>query len=232
MKRLPTKIPLLLAGIFFILPGCTRYVCWLTDVFNQGRKQPTYICEAQRYLRSVRIYDQLNTLGSFDAIWLHPQVRQAYLDAYDSTHCLSSEQFAMMGRQEEREDHDFIMFYLLAATSDGELLNDPLTEWSIQVWLDGACFAPVEIKTVTLPPEYRRFFGPWFTNFKKQYLIKFNALDDRGRELGFGANKVQLVVSRLGKVGILTWCLDAAGNVLNDQSFNKNVLAYDLDTNF
>lgn len=233
MKHLPcSRLLLMIVTSLVFLPGCNRYVCWLTDVFNQGCKQPVPLRCIEKYIKSTRIYDQFETLGIFDALWLNRPVREMYLDAFASTRCLDPDAWELKIRQQEYEDEHYIMFYLLTWIPSGSLLTDLCPEWHVQLRIGCECFNPIEIRVVELCPEYQRFFGPWFTIFKKVYLLKFNAIDVHGNRLiNRFTSSIDLVMSRLGTEGYMTWCLDGAGDVLCPRSFNRNIIAYDIQTN-
>jgi hypothetical protein len=232
MKRIAKSLVLCL-GMLVLFPGCSRYVCWFEDVFNRGKRQKTYDCLTERYIRSVRVYDQFDTLGIFDALWLHDEVREAYVSAYASTRCLDDMTIQRMLHNEFEQNRYTISFYVLATTRHDLLLTDDSSEWHVQLIVDGECVSPIDIKFVSLSPEYIRFFGPWFNKFKQHYIITFDAAAPDGtRLIGPITEKISLAFKRLGQWEYMTWCLDGYGRALPVQTFNRNILAYDLDNNF
>ncbi len=234
MKRLPPYFfKSIIVWMIFFLPGCSRYSCWFLDVFNQGRRERVDDCLTNRFVRSIRVYDQVDTLGLFSALWLHDEVREAYVEAYAVLHCLDDRRAQQMLHQEFAETRHTIAFYLLASTRHNFLLTDKNSEWHVQLLINGECINPVNIKTIHLSPEYIRLFGPWFNRFKQQYLLKFNAVAADGtRLIGPSTRKIELIFNRLGQSERMTWCLDSSGSSRAPTSFNRNILAYDIDNNF
>lgn len=195
------------------LTGCgCRIVDWTRDSFYQGaRMQGKTLADAQQYVRSVAVYDEFTTQALFDALWLSDVVRACSVEQCVQRYGKSDEQHEQMLRRQFAEGEHFIVFYVLS------LYEFPLREkeaiWSIFLEIDGSFFAPVELKSVDLTPEYKQIFGKCISRFKVPYLVKFNACDINNKPLitedtkqivlHFRSNEKEVVVSWLPKN---LWC--------------------------
>lgn len=222
----------LLLGIIVNFSGCVRYYdFFMNDVFNQGDCLNTYNEIPAQYLRSTRVYDQFDTIGSFDVLWLHNEVRAAYAQAYASQRCLSKERCNEFLRRQLEENNHFITFLLLFVIPNGcnYLLSSKDPIWSIQLVIDGNCFVPIEIKTIELGHEYKYFFGKTYRRFKTAYSVRFNAVDENGNALiHAGVRCLELQFRRLGHMTAVSWNLDWNGNVVRQSLFPPDILEYDL----
>jgi hypothetical protein len=216
------------------LAGCGRYVCWVKDVFDQGDKLETFSCEVEGYIRSARVYDQFDTLGLFDALWLNHVVRHAYVDSYSLKHCLSDAAYQALLNQELEQTENFISFYVLASVPGqfNTLLTDLNSLWTVRLEIDGQCYEPVKLKIVDLTHEYQKFFGPRFTIFKTAYLVAFDARDKSGAPLLSPLTECfALVFRRVGRETRLIWNMDEAEAECYVNELDKDILSYDIDTN-
>jgi len=232
MKQVALLCSLLIMLLSF--SGCGRYVCWMKDVFNQGDKLETFSCDVEGYIRSARVYDQFDTLGLFDGLWLNHVVRHAYVDSYSLKHCLSENDYLALLNQELEQADNFISFYVLASVPGqyNTLLTDVNSLWTVRLEIDGHCFEPVKLKIVELMPEYQKFFGPRYTIFKTPYLIVFDAIDKDGAPLTSPLTEcIALVFRRVGRETRLVWSMDEAEAACYVAKLDKDILAYDIDTN-
>lgn len=225
-----TKLFLVLIPLL-LFPGC-RYYCWLKDVFDQGVYTDDFSTIPSKYVRSARIYDQLATLGIFDVLWLHDEVRIAYAQAYAEKHCLNEEQYERLLQRQFAENEQFINFYVLAAYPGQEdnTLNERDSFWAICLESDGQMYQPTQIKLLKdLDPEYIFFFCSRFTVFKDIYLVRFNKYRTDGSPvIPEGTKEITMHFNRVGRKTCATWCLDIYGHAMKPRSWNKDVLAYDM----
>lgn len=174
MKQIVLFCLTMLIGPLF-LGGCTRIVDWGRTNFYQGDDVIQFSREAQRYIRSVTVYNQLRTVAIFDALWLCDPVRNAYTDSYALKRGKSLEQKQLFLRRQLEENNHFISFYVLSiytiplGQSDGS--------WQLLLEINGNLYTPLEIKQVELTPEYRSFFSEKCNRFRTPYLVKFAAKD-------------------------------------------------------
>jgi hypothetical protein len=210
--------------------GCNRYINWAKDVFNQAKPMPYYSTIAEKYVRSARIYEQFTTLGIFDAIWLHDQVRVAYVRSHATKNCMTDEAYDRMLKSELDQNQDYISFYVLAYFPDQDdiSLKDQNSIWSMSLLVDDKCYAPVEIKKIDdLPQEYKAFLYLRYTRFKLVYLVRFNAKDVNNMRIIYpGVKDIRLSFRRVGYKEDMLWCLDGYGNAIKPYRLDKNVLAY------
>ena len=193
------------------IPGCGRLADWGKDMFYQGHQLNNSAQVVQRYIRSVRIYDQFSTCAIFDAIWLADQVREVYA-------AINSERFgkqedhakAFLRRQLEENSH-FISFYVLSLYEVA--LGSQDSEWSIFLRINGINIFPREIKSIELPHEYQYFFGKKYTRFKVPYIITFDAKDLNENYLIRPENKEVMLCFRSSyKEGTMVWKIDIQGH--------------------
>lgn len=220
-----------------LLTGCSRYVCWVEDVFNEGQPTADYKYITQCYVRSIRVYDQFATLGLFDVLWLSDEVRTAYAKIYACKIGLSEDRYQIFVRRQLEENNHYLSFYVLGSIpscegKDHSILGTKDSVWSIVLFIDGKRYTPREIKTVDLTPEYMRFFGKTFTHFKTPYIVTFDAKDAFGQSLiepGV-TRSIKIVLRRMGRQECVVWTLDEQGRALCCSSWHPNVLFYDLPT--
>jgi hypothetical protein len=176
------KIHLLLCGIIiFFLPGCGRIIDWGAQTFEQAPSLDASIVQAQEYIRSVTLYDQLTTRARFDALWLSDGVRTNYANLYALKFGKTEEQKKVFLRRQLEENNHFISFYVL---SNYEYpLGDTNSEWTLFLDINGKHYAPIEVKSVELSPEYMYIFGKKYNKFKVPYSVKFDAKDIHDQHL-------------------------------------------------
>ena len=164
--------------IFLItLPGCGRIINWGKSNFYQGKDVDDYSGQARPFIRSVTLYDQLETQARFEVLWLNDQVRTAYVRLHTARQAKDDEKFYASLRRQLEENNNYISFYVLS-THDIKL-GVPESHWSIYLDVDGALYFPLEIKEVELPYEYQIFFGKKWNRFKVPYIVRFYAFNEK-----------------------------------------------------
>lgn len=200
-----------LGACLVLIPGCGRVIDWVTDSFYQGDDlaQPSTV--AKRYTRSVVLYDQLDTVGMFDALWLADEVREAYVRMYGAKHRYKEEQYKQFLDRQLEENAHFVVMYVLALESIGSV---PLTDkkramWTLSLRIGDTYFMPFEIKQVDLKPEYKDLFGDKVSKFKTAYIVRFKVQDPDGNMLVHkGLPEIALHVRSTMKEAQLVWRLD------------------------
>lgn len=165
----------LFASLAITLPGCGNLYNWGTEVFYQGEPLDKKNKRVKDFIRSVSVYDQFSTRGIFDVMWLSDEVRTAYTNLYAFRHGKTQDHANAFLRRQLEENNHFISFYVLSLHEI--TLGDTDSEWNIVLDVDGKTIVPSLIKAVDLPPEYRIFFGKFYTRFKLAYLVKFKTKD-------------------------------------------------------
>ena len=87
----------------------------------------------------------------------------------------TAEQKKTLLRRQLEENNHFISFYVLSLYEVP--LGDPMSKWTLFLQINDKNYAPIEIKTIELLPEYICFFGNKFNRFKVAYSVKFDAKD-------------------------------------------------------
>lgn len=174
--KLVLKIRLLCISVLvMLLPNCGRIIDWGERTFIQAPSLQASIAQAQKYIRSITMYDQLYTCARFDALWLSDDVRVNYTDLYVLKFGKTEEQKKAFLRRQFEENNHFITFYVLSLYEHP--LGNPNSEWTVFLQIDDKNYAPIEIKSIELSPEYMYIFGKKYNRFKVPYSIKFDAKD-------------------------------------------------------
>jgi len=215
-----------------LLPACreeNRYLRWGKDVFYQSEKQFSYRAFEDTHIRSLRIYDQLTTLGLFDALWLSKEVRTLY----------SKEQAALYGYNQERydsflekqldESNKEIGFYILASMPHAQdlLLTDETSPWTLYLRVNGESYAPKKVTVVDLPTPYQKFFGKRYSSARKIYYVSFSAQKEDGSVIiTSSTSSLSLCFHMIGNVDeCVAWKVRPSVECCSN---NPNMLAYDM----
>jgi hypothetical protein len=195
-------------GIFIILlfglSGCNRIIDWGQCVFNQGENVDNLAKPAQKYLKSVTVYDQFATAGMFDALWLSDEVRTVYADLYAIRRCRDDEYKKIFLRRQLEENSHYISFIVLSLYD--KPLGDSQSQWHVCLDIDGVTTQPIEVMKIELDPEYTEIFGKKLTRFKEPYKIVFNAEDVEGQQLiDANTQEITLVFKSMEKVVCMRW---------------------------
>lgn len=168
--------------LLVLLPGCARVIHWGKERFGQIKKVAINICPACSYVRTVHLYDLFNNAAYFDVLWLSDTVRRVYAELYSLEKCKRSLARDNFFNRQLQENSSTISFYLLMPQEreNAVAFDNTIGIWSVSLIVDGNCYIPLEVKTVELPMEYRRFFGNKYTVTKVPYLVRFDAHDYNG----------------------------------------------------
>ncbi|NBQ17473.1 hypothetical protein EBU24_04090 [bacterium] len=164
------------------LPGCDGGVSdWVNQTFEQGKTHQFDKKLVKKYLKSVRVYDEFNTVALFDVLWLSNDIRTTYALLHGDMNGLSREAAnAFLRRQLKANDH-FLTFYVLSAHDIP--LNMTPSLWNMYLKIGEKTYSPLEVKVVEFNPEYRAIFGSVLTNHKRPYEVKFDRKDPDGNEI-------------------------------------------------
>lgn len=157
-----TKHYLLLFLISIFLPSCRRIINWGKGTFNQGCNLEEPLKEYRDQVRSVHVYDQLSTLGIFDAIVLTPDL----VDYYNKI-------------ENKKLNFSGTAFFVLAFAdrTDYKPLNADSTNewrWSVSMMHNDKKFERKYQKCIKLPAEFQFLFGKKWSRFKSAYLVEFD----------------------------------------------------------
>lgn len=201
-----------------LLPGCGTVVDLVKETFPQGKENKDYQKKTKLYLREINIYDQFNTVGLFDALWLSDEMRTVYADINAQMHGKTvKEKHAFLRRQLKENDH-YISFYVLS-THDNPLSVKPIP-WALYLVVDGQKYMPFEVKAVELVAEYKTIFGTMFNNHKSPYEVRFERNDANNVDiLKEGVPHVmELYFSNPAYFSCATWEIDSMNNVVPKKS--------------
>lgn len=195
------------AVILVLLPSCGRIIDWGERTFVQAPLLQPDIQQAQNYIRSVALYDQLTTRARFDALWLSDDVRTNYINLYALKFGKTEEQKNICLRRQLEENNHFITFYVLS-TYDCPLA-DQSNEWTLFLEINGKNYAPIEVKALELLPEYMYIFGKKYNRFKVPYSVKFDAKDINDQSLiTADTKKITLYCRSLHSEATFVWDIE------------------------
>lgn len=192
----------ILLSCVLVLAGCSRYTCLFRGSFTGGQETFSTSAPACPFMCSLAIYDQLQTIGLFDVLWLSCSVRSLFVDLYAQKNCLSCHAKQQLLSKELAELQKTVSFYVLMPTDDTAALGDScnsLAPWSIYAVIDGQCYRPSSIKKVKLPPEYSYMLAERYSSYRQPYLVTFNRADDSSM------TQVELVISSVKYKTSCSW---------------------------
>ncbi|MEX0671766.1 MAG: hypothetical protein WD068_00250 [Candidatus Babeliales bacterium] len=202
------------------MPGCVnQYSRWAQKTFNQGTPLDQYQQEVAPFLITEHLYDQFNTIGIFDALWLAAPVRRAYAELAIEKTGKSERDYEILVQKELEKNNDLISFYVLIEkeyTIRGlkQIGDADDALWSTYLEIDDTVVHPVSIDKVDLAPEYRTMFGSRVSEYKARlkqaYRISFDAHGVPGQPfIHDDVEKMSLVLSTTEKRVCLTWAWPA-----------------------
>lgn len=209
------RINLCMVMTLVLLSGCGTVTDLVKENFPQGKESKDYKKKAKQYLRRVNIYDQFNTVGLFDALWLSDEVRTMYSDINADMHGKTTQEKHAFLRRQLKENDQFISFYVLS-THNNPLSIKPVP-WALYLVIDGEKYMPFEVKAVELVSEYKTIFGSMFNNHKTPYEVRFERNDSNGIDILKEGNGhvIQLYFSNPSHYSSAKWIVDHAGNVVS-----------------
>jgi|GEM_PF-1534680 len=201
-------------GALLLLPGCEgNPLDWADETFYQSKMTCDHVETVKPFIKGVRLYDQLETLAFFDALWLSDQVRTAYAQVYSKRIGKDEEAYTDFLRRELSANTYFISFYVLSFNTIP--LTDVPPLWSMHLDLDGKKYQPVEIKAVELGPEFTTFFGRKLTQHKRPFEVRFNRKDADDKDILDGKKRMKLFFcSPRYYDGTLVWNLEELNKVV------------------
>lgn len=196
--------------LILIFSGCGRVVDWGMYTFEQSTSLEDITQTARAYVRSITVYDQFDTTGCFDALWLSDDARAGYVDLYVRRRGKNEEFKDTFLRRQLEENKHFFNFYVLAPFETP--LGEQHSLWQVFLNIDGVLYTPIEFKVAELEPEYRAIFGKKYTRFKESYLAKFEAKDGNENPIiKPTTRKISLYFRSNDKEAVLTWRLNESG---------------------
>jgi len=182
------------------LPSC-KVAQWGESVFRQAEKvSDSYAATMRPFIKTAVIYDQFISIADFSALLLTDEARMIYLDYYFHRTFKTPEE-QLIARQRLLTENDFyITFYVVGYQqpvlyttgrslffgeyeAQGAMLGGPDAVWRASMIVDGKSYSPTEIRLVSLPVEYRHFFGINWSQFKFAYKVRFDRRDENNREI-------------------------------------------------
>ncbi len=168
--------------VLVLLPGCAGTMKdWSNQTFTQSKKHKNTLDSVKTYVKQINMYDQLNTIGLFDALWLSDEVRHYYAIKYAEMAGKSEDETMIMLRRLYKANAHAITFYVLVPY-DITLAIKPI-EWAIFLEIDDKKYQPVFVKKCEVPTQYQPIFGKRFNPHKQPYEVKFDRYDTNGNDI-------------------------------------------------
>lgn len=211
----------LIKGVFLciviaFLPGCGRIIDWTKKSFAQTSTDEINPTIQKHYIRSVSLYDQITTVGKFDALWLSDEIRKLYSQLLAKKFGRTDEQQKASLRRQLEENKHFIVFYVLSLHEYP--LGDPTSEWAVFLSINDKNYSPIEIKSVELTPEYIFILGKKYNRFRVPYSIKFDARTIEDEPLITENTKtISLCFRSVNREAIMTWNISPNEMIVIDQ---------------
>jgi hypothetical protein len=190
----------------FLFQGCARLGDWAKEHFDQGEKRDNHTQKVRSYLRGVQVYDELDTVGLFDALWLNDEVRTAYADLYAAKAALSPEDKDDFLQDELDKNEKSISFYVVCFIHDYEL-GDRQGGWMIQLKVDDVIYQPILIEPAVLNAEYSMFLSKVMNARKKLYVVKFDAFDSDQPIIKDSTKDLELIFNTIDRSTSVVWDL-------------------------
>lgn len=213
MKMFPGMIVMLL----LFLSGCGRLIDWGKSNFYQGEDVELYDENVNPFIKSVTIYDQLDTTAHFIVMWLSDPIRTAYAQLHARRMGKDDNQYKAFLRRQLEENNHYISFYVLSTHE--VKLGIPESYWSLFLRVNNRDYLPFEIKEVELPTEYQQFFGKRWSRFKVPYLVKFR-LNDENEEpiISDATQSMSLFVRSAHKEHAFKWDLQEGDRLIKPET--------------
>jgi len=206
-------VNLCVVAVFVLLPGCVPYHKIGKTEFPQGQSKDPARSILVNNLRSTRVYDQFNTLATFDVLWLSDQTRTYYTELYSTRRGKDAESTDALLRRQLEENKLWISFYVLAdvrGDSNNQLLSEKNAAWTMYLKnTAGATVTPILVKEIMLEPEIMLMFGSLLNSFKTAFIVKFPVQDLAGAEYLKEKETFKLVISSVRKSCELEWSTDS-----------------------
>ena len=200
------RLHIYLMFALFLMPGCARLGDWAKEHFDQGDKRENQTQKVRSYIRSSQIYDELDTVGLFDVLWLNDEVRSAYTDLYAAKLALTPEQKDEFLQTELDVNESYISFYAICFIHDYKL-GDRTGAWMVRLRVDDVLYQPVLIESVDLNAEYMMFLSKVWNRRKQVYLIKFNATCQGEPIITDTTKEIELIFNTIDRSTSLMWDL-------------------------
>ena len=217
------RISLCIVMTLVLLPGCGTLTDLVKENFPQGKESKTYRKQVKPYLKVINIYDQFNTVGLFDALWLSDEVRTIYADVNAQMQGKETKEKHVFLRRQLKENNHYISFYVLS-THKNPLSIKPVP-WALHLVVDGKKYMPFEVKAVELNSEYKMLFGSLFNKYKTPYEVRFERNDANGMDIlkEDNVHHMKLFFSTPSHYSFAEWYINTQGSALHKKPVVKKV---------
>jgi len=204
-----------------LLSGCAidNLTQWADDTFYQSQRYTQDEETIQKYSKSIRLYDQFETVALFDALWNSDEIRTLYARLYATKMGKDEDGYLAFLRRQLSANLYTISFYVLSTRDICLTVTPPV--WVVYLEIDGKRYLPSDVKLAEPPMEYVRFFGKKISNHKQMYEVIFERKDADGVDILAHAQVVKLFFSSPSYFGCVGWHLDEQGNATSQMVLDK-----------
>lgn len=192
-----------------LLSGCVKYYELSTTEFPQGSSAPSQATLKKRFVRSLKLYNQFETIAAFDVLWLSPEVRSNYAQRFCAKRGKDADALKAIESRQIEETNHWIEFYILSdirKRGHGSL-KEKNAAWTVHLTINNkVTLESMSIKEVELEAEYQTIFGHLYNSFKNIYLVKFPAYGLDGKQyITTPHPTIKLTIAGPEREGSLVW---------------------------
>jgi hypothetical protein len=202
-----------LALTFSLIQGCLDPDRILSCEFSQVTRLTPKNDRLSSILKSITLYDGLETKAHFDVVWMSDEAQALYVNLHAEKQGLSGVKARALLQQRLEENEQTITMYVLASVVDDShiSLSDHNSSWSLSLeTASGLRIRPDSISEEDIQPEIRFLFGHRFARFKKMYKVVFPATTLTREPFFAPGDKLTLVCAGAGMYGTEAWIVPAA----------------------
>lgn len=205
-----------LTTLVVLLTGCGGALKkWKEETFAQAEsyKSREHESVVKEYFKSLSLYDQFETIGIFDALWLSDEIKTVVSDIHVQLLGKNKEVRNNFLRRQLKDNSDYVSFYVLS--QHGISLVDHPTQWHLHLVTEGGNYSPASVKLIEVTPEYRIVLAKKFTSHKDVYEVKFLRKNSKGKDILQEGKELQLFFNGLHHFGCVKWSLDLQTDFLH-----------------
>lgn len=172
------------AALLLVTTGCAPFK---TDEPSVGKPVSNYLATLERWTRSERVTEDMETRLTLSATYKSIQFRVAYIDEYAERFLIDTDRKKSMLVAEARAVKTHNVFFISAYTPVDKWNDFDETDSSWKLYLEddsGRRVSPVEIRKEDAGDPTLRGFFPYIDYWSNVYTVIFPTFDERGVPIG------------------------------------------------
>lgn len=157
------------------------------------------------YFKNLSLYDQFETVGKFDILWLSDEIKSVMSDMHVQMLGKDQEVRNNFFRREIKENSEYITFYVLA-NHDISLVDQPCA-WHMYIDIDGKHYFPTNVKMLEITGYLKKLLGKRYTIHKDVYQVQFARQTNEGEDIFIGAQSMKLYFNGISHYGYVEWSM-------------------------